>query len=462
MNAVSSDGLIFNRVSGTYLKDKMPERVSRAMVRGEQQVVSSATKNQTIKQTLQVTKARRKGQACRVYELKITHTKLSSRSCAHLSRLFIEAKWFYNWIISQEDVFDLDTKVKSVLVKVGDTFEERELTCLGSQMKQGLLTKTQNSIRALAKLKATGQKVGRLKFKRQIASIPLKQYGITYKLFPKQQKIQIQGLRDFIRVRGFDQIPPNVEFANAHLISRHGDYYLHITTYQPKENQLIPPLRVIGLDFGLSHQVTFSNGIALDFQIPLPNRLRRLYQLFSRTEEGSKNHHKAKHRLLKAFQKHTNRKTELRNQIVGYLNRHYRIVCFQNDPFPAWQRLWGKKMLNLSLGAIKRVLNERISSPSEVPLSFASSQWCSGCQQQKQKLTLEERTYHCPKCGLIINRDQNAARNVLREGLNQLGRESPEVTPVEIESSTQTMLAFFQNRPFVCASSVKEPGSPLL
>ncbi|MHA2274035.1 MAG: RNA-guided endonuclease InsQ/TnpB family protein [Candidatus Hodarchaeales archaeon] len=419
-------------------------------------MVASATKNLTIKQTLQTTKARRKTQVCRVYELKITNAKLSPRSRAHLTRLFIEGKWFYNWIVSQEDVFDVDTKVKSVPVKVGDEFEERQLTCLSSQMKQGLVTKTQHSIRGLAKLKAQGRKVGRLKFKRQIVSIPLKQYGITYQLFPDQQKIKLQGLREHIRVRGLEQLPSDGEFANAHLILRHGDYYLHVTTYQPKENQPVPPFRVIGLDFGLNHQLTFSNGLALDFQICFPKRLRRLYQVFSRTKKGSKNHYKAKQRLLKAFQQQTNRKTDLRNQLVGYLKRHYAIVCFQNDPFPAWQRLWGKKMLNLSLGAMKQILKERIGSPREVSLSFASSQWCSGCQNQKQKIPLAERTYHCLKCGFVINRDQNAARNIEREGLIQLGRESPEVTPAEIESSTQHMLDFFQKLPFVRASSVKE------
>jgi hypothetical protein len=80
-----------------------------------------------------------------------------------------------------------------------------------------------------------------------------------------------------------------------------------------------------------------------------------------------------------------------------------------------------------------------------------------GCGS-KQKLPLDERTYRCPECGLIINRDHNATRNIEQEGLHQLGMESPEVTPAEIETSTQAMLAFFQNFPFVCASSVKEPG----
>ncbi|MFW9916018.1 MAG: RNA-guided endonuclease InsQ/TnpB family protein [Candidatus Thorarchaeota archaeon] len=421
-------------------------------------MASNPTKKQRIKQTLQATKARRKTQLCRVYELKITQAKLSPRSRAHLVRLFLEAKWFYNWIVSHEDVFDVDTKGKSVPVKVGAAFEDRQLICLSSQMKQGLLTKTHDAVRGLAQLKKKGHKVGKLKFKRRIESIPLKQYGNTYQLLPAQQKIRLQGFHKLIRVRGMDQIPPDAELANAHLLSRHGDYYLQVVTYQPKKTQPKPPKRGIALDFGLSHQLTFSNGVVLNWNVPFPKRLRGLYRRFSKMQKGSKNRYKAKMKLLKAFQKHTNRKKEVRNQIVGYLNRHYQIVCFQNDPFGAWQRLWGRKMLNLSLGAIKQILQERICSPSRVPLSFASTQLCSGCGHQ-QKLKLDERTYHCPECGLIIDRDHNAARNLYDEGFQQLGMESPEVTPAEIETSTQAMVAFFQKLPFVCASSVQEPGN---
>jgi putative transposase len=82
-------------------------------------------KNRTIKATLAATKARRKTQVCRVYALKLNRAKMNTTSRAHLNRLFLEAKWFYNWVLSQPDVFEVDTKVKSVPVKVGGVFEGR-------------------------------------------------------------------------------------------------------------------------------------------------------------------------------------------------------------------------------------------------------------------------------------------------------------------------------------------------
>jgi putative transposase len=46
-----------------------------------------------------------------------------------------------------------------------------------------------------------------------------------------------------------------------------------------------------------------------------------------------------------------------------------------------------------------------------------SSKTCSQCGTVKAKLLLDERTYHCEACGLIIGRDVNAAINLARQGL---------------------------------------------
>jgi putative transposase len=45
---------------------------------------------------------------------------------------------------------------------------------------------------------------------------------------------------------------------------------------------------------------------------------------------------------------------------------------------------------------------------------YASSKTCSGCGAVKAKLALSERTYRCTACGLVLDRDVNAARNLLQ------------------------------------------------
>lgn len=62
-----------------------------------------------------------------------------------------------------------------------------------------------------------------------------------------------------------------------------------------------------------------------------------------------------------------------------------------------------------------------------------TSQGCSGCGEVVQK-TLTVRVHKCPHCGLVMDRDENAAINILNRGLAKVGQELPEYTPVEIFS----------------------------
>jgi len=58
---------------------------------------------------------------------------------------------------------------------------------------------------------------------------------------------------------------------------------------------------------------------------------------------------------------------------------------------------------------------------------FASSKTCSGCGVVKAKLLLSERTYQCDACGLVIDRDVNAARNLAAYGRRQIAGSGPEI-----------------------------------
>ena len=64
----------------------------------------------------------------------------------------------------------------------------------------------------------------------------------------------------------------------------------------------------------------------------------------------------------------------------------------------------------------------------------STSQLCSGCGGLVPK-PLIERVHRCPRCGLVLDRDVNAARNILHRGL-EIGREPPEYTPDGEEATT--------------------------
>ncbi|WP_211264230.1 hypothetical protein, partial [Hydrogenibacillus schlegelii] len=218
------------------------------------------SKAERIKNALQETKERRKTQRPIVFQLKLQN--LSRKKAENLRRAFLEAKWFYNGLVSDLDRLNRPAnKVGTVEVKVGDVFEERELVVLGSQIKQEIADRLKDNLRALSKLKQNGHKVGRLKPKKFVNSVPLKQYGVTYSLDFARNRVRIQKLGSF-RVLGLHQIPPDAEIANAVLVSKPSGYYLHVTCYLSKENSHRKSIGgEVGIDFGVDSKLTLSNGI---------------------------------------------------------------------------------------------------------------------------------------------------------------------------------------------------------
>jgi len=419
-------------------------------------VLPPLTKNETIKATLKATKERRQSQTCRTFEVKIDKSHLNTQSKEHLKRLFLEAKWLYNYILSHNRVFDMDYKLSAVPVKVKDTFEIRKLTHLSAQMKQSIISRTMDNIRGLARLKEKGRKIGALKFKSYVNAIPLKQYGNTYKIL-NEKYIRIQRVKQKLRVNGLSQLPIGSEIANATLIQRHGDYYVAITTYQPQATT-ISSLKTLGIDFGIKTQLTLSDGIAIQYSIPISKKLRKLHQKLSKLQFRSKNWYKTKIKLDKAYTKVNNIKKDIKNKIVHYLKDTYGIVCYQAENIKSWQRLWGGNILSTAIGGIISTLEDKVQTPIEVDRWFPSTKTCSKCGNIRE-IGIDERIYVCPVCGNVMDRDFNASVNIENEGLKQVGMEHTDFKPVETESSTLTSLEYLNTIPYVKASSVYETGS---
>jgi putative transposase len=217
-------------------------------------------KTQKIKHALQETKERRKKQKPVVFQLKLQN--LSKEKEKNLEKAFLEAKWLYNWLISDIERLSLPiNKIREVEVKVKEGFEKRELILLGSQIKQEIADRIKDNLKSLSQLKNQGHKVGKLRYKPFVSSIPLKQYNVTFGLDKNKNRVKIQKLGSF-RVLGLHQIPNNAEIANAVLVRKPSGYYLHVTCYLPNDYGLREPIgEVIAIDFGIHSKLTLSNGV---------------------------------------------------------------------------------------------------------------------------------------------------------------------------------------------------------
>jgi transposase len=378
----------------------------------------SDEKKAKIKQSMFATKEKRKHQRPMVFELKIDYSHLNKVEKETLKMFFIEAKWLYNDILAKNNPFSYDCKNKKVIVlNKNRQPEERELKYLPAKNRADVITKLKDSIKGLSTLKKTGKRVGRLKFKSEYNSIELSQYGVTHKITGRN-RIKINGIKKPLVVRGLDQILHYYELANAKLVKKSSGYYIKLTCYKEITPNNIPPIKTssIGLDFGIKTTITTSNGDKYDISIGESDRLKRLQKRLSKCEKRSKNRYKVRIKLGKEYEHIANQRKDKANKIVSKLLSENQIVVMQDENIKGWHKgLFGKQVQYSALGTIKSKL-ELSKQVIVVDRFFPSTKKCYRCGNVVD-ISLSERTYSCPKCGLIEDRDIKSAKSILYEGL---------------------------------------------
>ena len=305
------------------------------------------SKNEKIKQSILQTRTRRKFLDCKTFEVKFDKSHLSNEKLYRLKMLFIEAKWLYNYQLSFEDIFSFSYKTKEVeVLNRKKQKEKREIRYLSSQMRQALAERVKQNIINLSKARKKGYKVGKLKFKSRVNSIPLVQFGITHRI-ENEDYVKIQGFgRKQFKVNGLDQISEDAEIANAVLISRNGDYYLKIICFLPKKEKAKTG-KSIGLDFGIRDNVVDSDSNKYSFQFPEPKSLKKASKKLHRKKKGSNNRYKQKLLLGKQHEKLSNKKKDIKNKFVSKLVKENDLIVIQDESIAGWKNSkmkgWGRK-----------------------------------------------------------------------------------------------------------------------
>jgi transposase len=304
------------------------------------------TKTEKIRQTRQETLERRTQQKPLVVEAKLCPHSLSADQKKTLSAYFCEARWLWNWIVADTEsrLNNTTWKVKEVEVKVGDHLETRRLEHLPAQVRRGVVDEMHQALKGLSALKRNGHKVGRLKFKREVRCLTLPQHGVTYKLVGKE-KVKIAGIRKPLRVRGLSRIPEGAEVSCARLLKKPSGYYLHVVCWLNKVDipRREPIGDVVGVDFGVAHQITLSNGMKVKWQVGESRRLKGLQRKLARQKAEGANYRKTKAKLEREHERIGNIRRDIRRKVGSFLRR-YKIVCYQAEQFQRWARLWGKQI----------------------------------------------------------------------------------------------------------------------
>ena len=203
---------------------------------------------------------------------------------------------------------------------------------------------------------------------------------------------------------------------------------------------------IVGIDLGIKDLCTNLDGTK--FSGPdlakLQSRMKRQQRSLSKKSKGSNNYKKQKLRLARLHEKITNIRKDSLHKLSRSLVDENQVIVTESLNVKGMLRNHhlARSISDASWYELARQLEYKSRwygrKYIKIDTFFASSQVCSNCGHKEQKVkNLAVRSWICPKCSTVHDRDINAAINILREGLRQegleiyIGQELPEFKPVD-------------------------------
>jgi putative transposase len=188
------------------------------------------------------------------------------------------------------------------------------------------------------------------------------------------------------------------------------------------------PACSVGLDLGLKDAVVPSTGP----RIPAPRfyrrgarKLRRAQRTFSRRLKGSRNKAKARAQVARVHQCVANQHADFTHKLSTTLVKKHQAVCIEDLNVRGLARTkLAKSVADAAMGRMRRLLEYKGQwygvHVVVVDRFYPSTQVCHVCGFKNEALALSDRTWRCPICGTVHDRDLNAALNIRDEGLRLL------------------------------------------
>lgn len=178
---------------------------------------------------------------------------------------------------------------------------------------------------------------------------------------------------------------------------------------------------IVGVDFGIKSMMVLSDGTIFENPKALHRNMKRLKQRqrrLSKKQKGSKNRRKQQMKVARThYRVGCIRSNAIHQATTAIVKKYDKIVIEDlNVAGMVKNRCLAQSVSDVSFGEIRRQLAYKAQwSGKELVVAdrwFASSKICSCCGHKKTELKLSERIYKCENCGLEIDRDLNAAKNL--------------------------------------------------
>lgn len=353
-----------------------------------------------------------------------SRVKLSKAGHERLEKIFAMSAELYNaGLESRIDCYERTGKGRSYFDQCKELTQVRaelpEFEAVSSIVFRGVLSRLDKAYKRFFKRGG----FPRFKSNRRWRSIEIN--DACYKMLKREGNkviLKIKGLPR-IEVKLSRELPPN-GLLRAIRITRKPLRTEVALSYELADVEPVGKItRPVGIDAGISKRLTLSNGETVEKREIDRKRLIRLQRAVSRKKKGSNNRRKTVSLIAKQWQRLTDNERNYLHRLTATLVKRYDFIAVEkletknmlrdrNLARSISEQTWGKFIVLLNEKAESAGVRMAEVNPKN------TSQECSGCGAIVEK-SLSVRVHKCT-CGLEIDRDVNAAINILHRGISSI------------------------------------------
>ncbi len=300
--------------------------------------------------------------------------------------------------------------------------------CAPQEALRDLETAYKNFFRRV-ELKKQGKWKGKLGFpkpKKRSKAIGSFRLTGSIHIYPDAIKLPRLGR---VRLHEREFIPTDAKVMSATISEQAGRWFVSIQVEEEHKQPVPTAATAIGVDLGIKTLATLSDGTTFENPRALKHALKKLKRLErqkSRRKKGSANRKKTCRKLAQQHARVATIRKDATHKLTTYLCKNHALVAIEDLHVAGMLKnhCLAQAVSDSNFGEIRRQLEYKSASHGThlvlVDRFYPSSKTCSGCGYIKPELSLSERTFVCEDCGMVLDRDLNAALNVRRVAVSSI------------------------------------------